>query len=257
MELLYSILSPLSIAAYVAVAFLLFRRNLVSQYRFFWLYLITEVVAVVASYAVQGNLNARWVIYLAAQPPILIFNVLMVVEVFRKVFIRFPGIARYGQRVILVSMLLAFLVALISIGGDLREGWSTASIMVRSSAITRAISSTVTLYFVCIAVFLVWMPIPLPANTIRHSFVSFFYFLLVTSVHYLLNRTQDRSLVPIANLALQMITIGSLTAWGILLRPSGEALPEYNPPKGTNTSAILVRLEALNRTLSPPRTNED
>lgn len=253
MNFLNSILSPLSIPAYFAVILLLFSRKLWKNYLFFWLYLCLEGVAVLATTLFQADPKIPLYIYLAAQPPVWVLYVLMVVELYRKVFVQFPGIARYGQRVIIVSFLTALLIALISIGGDLGSGWTTSSLFVRSSAVTRTISSAVTLFFVFIAVFLLWMPVPLPLNTIRHSFVSFFYFLLVTSVHFILNRTRNPSAVPLANLALHLITIGSLAAWAILLRPEGEAIPAYSRPPNEKTSAILQRLEALNRSLSSPK----
>ncbi|MFN0101666.1 MAG: hypothetical protein ACKV2U_06190 [Bryobacteraceae bacterium] len=191
-------------------------------------------------------------IYKIAQPPMWILYVLMVVEVFQKIFDKFPGIARFAKRVVLISMVMAFLFALASIGGDLTVGWNGQSMISRYSVILRTISSALSLYMILIAAFLLWMPVPLPPNTIRHSFLFFFYFFVTTGVHYVLN-TNRGEYVQLANLVISVLTLVALLSWYFLLQAEGEAVPAGGKVPRTASADMLGRLEALNRTLSGPR----
>ena len=172
----------------------------------------------------------------------------MVIEVFRKVFVRFPGIARFAQRFIAVSMLVAFVLAISTTGGDVHHGATT--IQMYSVAI-RAITTALCVYLLLIAAFLFWMPVPLAPNSIRHSFLFFFYFVATTAVHYQLN-IGDPRFIKMANLLISIITLVALLSWAWMLRPSGERSPVEPKLPRSGVSMMLNRLESINKTLSPP-----
>jgi hypothetical protein len=148
-------------------------------------------------------------------------------------------------------MAIAFAAALASIGGDLSTGWSGMSVVYRYTIILRAISMALSAFMILIAGFLIWLPIPLPPNTIRHSFLYFFYFFITTGVYYALN-SADAGFVHVANLLTSVLTLATLAAWYLLVQPAGEAIPF--PPRAPRVAAadMLDRLEALNRTLVRP-----
>jgi len=245
-----SVISLISIPVYFVVAWVLYRRNLWRAYRYFWICLIVEGLALGATLLAGGARRPTLLIYKIAQPIMWVLYVLMVLEVFRKVFARFPGIARFAQRVVVLSMLVAFVFALLSVPGELARGWSGSSILIRYSVILRTITSALTLYMILIAAFLVWMPVPLPPNTIRHSYLFFFYFIITTGVHYVLN-TNLGGYVQVANLTISILTLVALLSWLFLLREDGE-----NPPTSPGMaparapSEILNRLESLNQSLT-------
>jgi hypothetical protein len=122
----------------------------------------------------------------------------------------------------------------------------------RYSVILRTISSALSVYMVLIAGFLLWMPMPLPANTIRHSFLFFFYFFVTTGVYYVLN-TSTSGFVTIANFITSILTLAALGAWYFLVQPDGEVVPALAPVPRASSADMLGRLEALNRTLSRPQ----
>ncbi|HEU0119252.1 MAG TPA: hypothetical protein VFQ91_01920 [Bryobacteraceae bacterium] len=247
-----SAISLASIPVYFLVAWVLFHRKLWKSYLFFWICLLVEGTALAATYFSAGSRKASLQIYLVAQPIMWMLYVLMVLEVFRKVFARFPGIARFAQRVVLLSMVVAFAFALASMNGDLTNGWHGATLLMRYSVVFRTITSALTLYMVLIAGFLVWMPVPLPPNTIRHSFLFFFYFIVTTGVHYVLN-TGGASFLHLANLILAILTLAALLSWLFLLQRAGEYLPNSAPAPRTSAGDILGRLESLNKALSPSK----
>lgn len=245
------IISAITIPAYFLVAWVFYRRNLWRAYFFFWICLLVEGAGLVSTQLAGGNIDNVLLIYTVAQPPLWVLYVLMVVELFQKVFARFPGIARFAKWVIVVSMVLAFLFALASIGGDLSKGWSGRSMIFRYSVILRTISSALSVYMILIAAFLLWMPVPLPVNTIRHSYLFFFYFFVTTGIYYVLNTSAAR-FVDIANLATGALTLVALISWYFLVQPEGEAIPAVSAAPRASSSDLLDRLEALNRTLSRP-----
>lgn len=243
-------ISILTVPAYFLVAFVFYRRNLWRPYFSFWICLLVEGSVVAAMHLAHGNTPAVLRIYMIGQPALWILYILMVMELFQKLFAKFPGIARFAQRVVLVSMVVAFVFALASIGGDLSTGWSGRSMIFRYSVIMRTVSSALSVYMLLIAGFLLWMPMPLPTNTIRHSFLFFFYFFVTTGVYYVLNTSASPGFVTIANFLTSVLTLTALGAWYFLVQPEGELVPALTPAPRTSSSDMLGRLEALNRTLS-------
>jgi hypothetical protein len=245
-------LSWCTVPVYFAVAIAFFRRGMWRSYRYFCWCLVAEGLILALLLAAQGNDRAYLQIYKVSQVPLWVLYVLMVTDLYRKVFARFPGIARFAQRVVVASICVAFALALGSIGGDISQGWSGRSMILRYSIILRAISAAISLFLILIAFFLVWLPIPLPVNTIRHSVLFFFYFFVNTFVHYVLDLGRG-SYVQIANLVTSLSTLIALLCWYFLLYPAGESGPPSRKAPRTSSTAMLDRLEALNRTLSPPK----
>ena len=244
-------MSWFTVPVYFVVAWALYRRGLWRSYIYFFICIILEGLTLGMLLLAQDNNRAYVLIYKVSQVHTWVLYVMMVIELYRKVFARFPGIARFAQRVVIASVFIAFLVGLASIGGDLTQGWSGRSMIFRYSIILRAISAAITLFLLLIALFLVWLPIPLPANTIRHSLIFFFYFFVTAFVHYLLAKSSV-SLVQVANLVTAVLTLAALLCWYWLLKPEGEIAPTAGKGPRTPSSEMIGRLEALNRTLSRP-----
>ncbi len=241
-------ISVVNAPMYFLLAWALYRRNIWRSYLFFTACLLVEGLAASAMLYAGNDGRLQRTIYKVAQPPVFLLYVGMVVEVFQKLFARFPGIARFAKRAVVVSIVIAFIFSLASIGGDLSQGWTGHSLISRYSVILRAISSAIILYLILISLFLLWMPIPLPANVLRHSVLFFIYFLVTSGVHYVLNT--DRSYdVRLANLIINSLTLLALGCWYVLLQPQGERVPAAAAPL-TSSSQMLDRLESINRTLS-------
>ena len=246
-------ISSLTVPLYFLLAVALYRRKISRSYLFLTIYLLVEGAGLALTLFFQFSHRVADIIrvYRFIQPPIFLLYIAMVVELFQKLFARYPGIARLARSVVVGSMLAAFLLSLTSLGGDLSTGWTGQSLISRYSVILRFLSSAITLFLLLITAFLHWMPIPLPPNVIRHSLIFFFYFLSNAFVQYQLNITRQRYL-DIVNLVLAAGTAIALSAWFILLKEKGETPPSSAPPR-TPSHALFDRLESLNRTLSGPR----
>lgn len=239
-------ISVITIPIYFAVAWAFYRRRLWRSYLYFWLMLLVEGATMIASHLAVGNRSATRLIYLISQPPIWILYILMVMEVFRKVFVNYPGISVFAQRTLMVLMFCAFLFSLTSIGGDFSVGWTGQSLISRYSVIFRTVSTAICLFMIFVLAFLVWMPVPLPVNTIRHSVLLFFYFLVTTSVYYVMNTANQRSdYLKWANLVISTITVLALASWAFLLRPPGEDPPTIGGFSGPSPGDLLDRLESV------------
>ena len=242
-------LSILTVPCYFLVVWTLYRRGLWRSYPIFSLCLLVEGFVLGAMlFPGLGHKNVLMV-YQNSQAPIWLLYVLAVLEIFQKVFAKFPGIALFGKRVIWLAILVAFVFALSSASGDLETGWTGSSLTKRYTVVVRVASSALTLYMILISVFLLWMPVPLPRNTIRHSVLFFFYFLITTSLHYVLNTTSGPN-VQLVNAGIAGLTITALAGWLFYLRPEGEEIPSFGVAPRSSSSAMLDRLEAVNRALS-------
>lgn len=245
---LQTAISYLTLPTYFLVAWIFYRRGLWRSYRFFWFGLLLEGASLAVTMVAGRSRGAQKMIYMTVQPVLLVFYLLMVIEVFRKVFVRFPGIARFAQRVIVVSMVAALVFAIATAGGDVRQGATPVELY---SVALRALTTALCLYLLLIAAFLVWMPVPLAPNSIRHSFLFFCYFTAATAVHYEVN-IGNLTVVRMANLLISVITFVALWSWAWLLRPAGETAPAAPAGPRSGASALLNRLESINKTLTPP-----
>ncbi len=248
LAVLQSVLSYLTLPMYFVVAWVLYQRGLWLSYRYFWIGILLEGGFVAIGMATRNVKGAQKLTYLTGQTVMYIFYVLMVIEVFQKVFVRFPGIARFAQRVILVSMAIAFVFAIATASGEMHQ---KSSMVQWYSVALRAISTALCLYLILIAAFLVWMPVPLARNSIRHSVLFFFYFIATSAVHYRLN-IGDVTFFRMANVFISATTLLALICWTWLLKPSGEIAPTPPAAPRSGTSALLDRLESINKSLTPP-----
>jgi hypothetical protein len=252
------ILSTITVPAYFLVAAVLFQRNLWKSYPFFCSSLLLEGIAAVAStYFVElhptafGRIVLAGRVYLIFQPLLGLSYVFIVVEVFRKVFGSYKGIARWAQYFLIISLLIALIIAFSTSFLDTSTGRHAPSLLLQVSVAHRAITTALTLHLIFVAAFLAWMPIPLPSNTLRHSILFFVYFLVQTLTHFFWNRVGTDLREPL-NLILSSLTLSALLGWVFLLRSGGEQLP--GRPMATPDSArLLTQLDALNQALAGKR----
>jgi len=99
----------------------------------------------------------------------------VVCEMFGRVFVSYRGIARTGRRVIAISLLVAVGVSPLTVDQEFGNKLNTISVLVASIG-ERVVSAAIVVYLLLILLFLRWMPVPLPDNTVRHTVVFFAYF---------------------------------------------------------------------------------
>src|SRR5260221_12796300 len=113
-----NLLAKLSIPLYFLLAWLLLQRRIVRPYRVFVLFLIVEGTAQgLTVFGASRSLSSF--IYQYIQPALWCLYILMVLELFRSVFRPFPGIARFSQWVVAVSLVVALAISFSTVGVDL------------------------------------------------------------------------------------------------------------------------------------------
>src|SRR5258708_35464691 len=84
-----------------------------------------------------------------------------VLELFRSVFRPFPGIARFSQWVVAVSLVVALAISFSTVGVDL-AGPGNQSLILIYTAIGRGVASALVLHLLLVTGYLTSMAVPLP-----------------------------------------------------------------------------------------------
>ena len=233
------------------VASLLWRRNLVTSYRAFFGYLCAECVVGIAS-ALFGLFGSRYSVglaFLILQPVIWLFYIGVVLEIYRKCLSRFKGIARVGQQVLVFGLIGSMVLSVATIQPDLESSRHVGAVSVLYiTAAHRVITGGITLFLLLLAVVLNWFPVPVAANTIFHTAVSFFFFLSMTVAHLYRNLT-GKGATDTVNTAVLVMGAFCLLAWGWRLIPEGESVGGDPPGSTTDSGWLLAQMEAINRAL--------
>jgi len=232
------------------LAVLLWKRGLASSYKGFIFYLLAEFTCGL-TLAVSGMYfpsNTQAVIFLSLQPILWVFYVIMVCEIHAKSLARFRGIARVGQQVLVYGLIGSIVLSVATIQPDLHSSNHGGAIpILYLTATHRVVTGGLTLFLLLLASVLNWFPVPTSRNTILHTTLASFFFLLMTVAHLYRNLT-GQEVTDQVNHGIMIMGTLCLVAWALLLRPSGETT---NPgPSGTPESGwIFAQLEALNRAL--------
>lgn len=247
-----TVLSYCTAPAYFLLLFVLIRRGLWRAYITFCCFLLVEGSAF--SLGLWFGSGKRRIvvsyIYLFAQPILLLLAVMIVLEVFRRVLVNYPGIAVFSQRIVVASLLIGLAVAFALASGDMPNMSTPQAMLMLYTLATRVVYSAVCIFLILIVLFLSWMPVVLPPNTIRHGFFLFFYFLLSAIANLFLHRMGLDVRLQV-NLALTLLTLASLFFWMIFLRREGEiAQPAVSRSRAVNTGRYLDKLQELNNSLS-------
>ncbi len=233
------------------VALLLWRRNLVTSYRALFGYLCAEFPFGIVSALVQliGSKKSSGMVYLISQPLLWFFYAAVALEIYRKCLSRFRGIARVGQQLLVFGLLGSMVLSLATIQPDLETGRHVGALKVLYiTAAHRVVTGGITLFLLLLAVVLNWFPVPLAPNTLLHTAVSFFFFLLMTVAHLYRNLTGTEATDTVNTVVMVMGTC-CLIAWGIRLLPIGESgggVPAGDPER---SGWLLAQMEAINRAL--------
>lgn len=239
----------INIALMLLLCAFLWRRSGLSQRPFFIIYLLFHAARSAALLAIP--LNRTWYghIYVATEPVLWVFYVLIVVELYGGALRAFTGIVTLSRWVLSGVIAVAVGLSLISLAPDLSSS-HPYQIVHTMTAIGRAVCTSLALFLLGTTLFFLVYPIPLSRNTIVHSAVCSMYY-LTHAAAYFVHNVAGPSYWNAVNLALVLLTGGTLLAWLVLLRPEGEHViirhrPQWSPEA---EEQMLARLNALNGVL--------
>ncbi len=173
----------------------------------------------------------------------------VVCEMFGRLFGHYSGIARTGQRVIAISMILALSASLVTADLDFGNNLSSTGVLIATLG-ERVVSVAIIVYLILILLFLRWMPVPVPENTARHTVIFFFYFVISALVLHFWNRVASQADRVTVNCMLAGVSTVCFAAWAWFLRAEGEyTIPSRDKPPTPDAERILSQLESINRAL--------
>lgn len=210
------------------------------SYRKFAAYLaaLTAESCVLIAVTQNGHLYAKlWGI---TRVVVLALEIPAVLEIFDRWSLSYPGIGKFGQRLLLVLFVLAagLSFATLPINWSLK-GWVLADYLVMDT--NRAVSVGLAAFLILMLVFFMKFGGPVAVNLKRHTW-AMTVFTTANAIGYFLMTARSFWL---ANLLLSTISAGALVYWIFALNPSGEE-PPATPPDDTDGWA---EAEEMNRQL--------
>jgi hypothetical protein len=233
------------------LAALLWRRGLASAYKGFVAYLIAEFVCGMTlgggGLFLTQTRQAR--LFILMQPLLWCFYVVMVGEIHAKSLSQYRGIARVGQQVLVYGLIGSIVLSIATVQPDLQANNHDGAVpILYITAAHRVVTGGLTLFLLLLTIVLNWFPVRTSRNTLVHTTLAFFFFLLMTVAHLYRNLTGKEATDQVNH---GVMALGSLclVAWAALLRPAGETAQTEHAVAPADGNWIFEQLEALNRAL--------
>jgi hypothetical protein len=184
-------------------------------------------------------------LYVTSQAFILVFYALVVLELYSKVLRDLPGIASTARRYIKFTLVLAMVIALLT----LRVERARTPLGKYFFPFEQAVLVSLVVFVFLLSLFLVYYPVPLGRNVIVYSmgYAVFFLTRAVVSLATNLDFSWNRWLgsIPMA------VSVACLIFWLLALSREGETKRvvvghQWNPG---DEQRLLARLDAINASL--------
>jgi hypothetical protein len=200
-------------------------------------------------YVQFGNDLYGWT-WLLTEPVLWVFYVLLVLELYSLVFRDYRGIASLSRWTILAGLVIAIVVASLTLPTDLSNPAERFPVLRYFFVIERGVTSSLVVFLLSITAFLVWFPVPLSRNVVVHSTVCAFYYTAV-ALELLLRNVRGSSAADVVNVTGACVDLLCLGLWIALLNRAGEskraaARHAWEPQRA---QLLVEQLAAINSTL--------
>jgi|SRR5579871_1077506 len=243
------ILDLLIVAGIAALGVRIYTSGLHSRYRAFFCYLIFATVrsGIVANLNTAGKAYYRF--WLVSEPIEWFFYVLVVLELYSLVLEDYRGLATAGRWSLIAAISLALAASGLSL---LAPSHYTGQgiVMTYYYVAERAVYFSLLVFLLTILGVLMQYPITLSRNLIVHSVVFSVYFLANTAIYAMLSLFGP-GIIPAVTGVLNVVTLGSLCTWLLLLNPGGELRKQRLRPTWMpgREEALVGQLNSLNAAL--------
>ncbi len=189
-------------------------------------------------------------LWVTTNPLTDLLYVLVVLELVTLILVKFRGIASLGRWVVLAGLIGGVLVAALTLSRDLSNPAERFPILRSVFVLDRGTTSSLVLFLLFIAIFLVWYPVPLSRNLLTHFAIYSIYF-VVTTLAILLRNIGGDALTDATSMAGTVATLGRGIAWLVLLDRAGEerasmVRAHWNPEQ---QQRVMEQLAAINASL--------
>lgn len=237
----------------ISLTFLLIIRLILSElyrtYTWFFGFLWVGVVQSAVAFPLDPNSNAYAWVYLISQPITWFFYILVVLELYSLILRNHPGIVSLGRWTLSASFGVSIFLSVLALWPDLSQP-AKFPVLIYYSVVERGLISSLLVFLLLVAAFLVWYPVPLTRNLVLHANIFAVYFLASTLALYVRNLT-GVDLTATVSVALIGIANFCLLIWLVFLNRAGEermvVLRPHWQPK--DEERLLQQMDALNSTL--------
>lgn len=228
----------------------LWRQKLHVSYRYFWFYLIFDLLFGVVLAAVPARSTLYGHLYFLAEFVKLGLLFGVVLDTCRMTLDRYPSIAAAGRKAVQASFAAAILLSTVAAGWEssLPKGDSPILfyllVALRSGMVTLAVAT------ILIFAFLSWFPVRMSQNSVRFLTVFLFYLGSKAAFLFALNYL-GYDLRQIVSLSIFGLAAVCITLWLAGLRREGEYVSTVvRPALGPGREEVLVaQLDAINASL--------
>lgn len=252
---LYQVLWLLSLILTGALIASLAMKRLAGVYRWFFVFLCSQLAQSVLLIPLDVNSERYWFAYIATQSIICVLNILVVLELYSLALAGHPGIATLSRWAMLAAIAVAVGLSAITLSADLGGPAGQFPILVYERVVERGILSSLFAFLLLITAFLGWFPLAVKRNLVLHAGVFSMYILATGMVFFMMNVTRTDG--NDANGAVVLLIIDfCLIAWLLFLNKQGEdavvvVRRKWHPEDEERLSEQLDSLNSL--LLKPPR----
>jgi len=237
-----------SLCGSLLTAVKLFRTGLCRRYRIFFCYFIFRVLNGIWPLALNIRSPAYLHVWIITEPLTWMFYVGVVLELYKLILERHPGLYTLGRWALYLGMALSVGVSVLTLFLHIKPSQRSRILPYVFSA-----DRGVTL---CLAIFLLLMlfllsryPVPLSRNVILHS-TLYTVFFLSNTLGVILSSVFGVGLYTSINTGLMVVSCACVYSWLFFLSPTGEKVRinvvRFGPEQ---EDRLLCHLDSLNTTL--------
>jgi hypothetical protein len=219
-------------------------------YRWFFRYLCVQLPVTLLLISLDPRTNLFGFVWIPAQVVLGLLYYLVVYEIYSLVLDDYPGIQRWGKRIMQVGMAVCILVAGASVLIDLSNSGPQFPVLLAVNIFRRGVALSLVLFIGLMMAYLAYFPVPLKSNVAVHAGLTGAY-LLTVAVGVFHRNLAGPDFARTFSVLLGAITATVVTGWVSLLNPTGERRQKttgfkWNPG---GESQLLEQLQSINASL--------
>jgi len=221
------------------------------RYKVFFAYLIFSVIQISASITMNPRSEAYFRLWILTEPILWLFYLLVVLELYRLVLDKYPGVYTLGRWALIASVVVSIVISALTLVHKVSVAGArqTSHTLVYYLAIERGVVCSLLIFLFLILLILSQYPVKLSRNVIVHCAVYSLFFLSNT-LNLLLRGVFGIHLSSSLSMVQLGITAFCVMLWVFLLDVKGETkLISVIKMPAEHEERILQKMSALNTTV--------
>jgi hypothetical protein len=248
--LIENILWFVNTVGYVAVACRLVGTGLHRVFPGFFVYILFRALRSGGLRFLSPNQTAYGWAWILTEPPVWILFGYAAYELSSMALRDYRGLASLGRKTLVLGVAICLVASVATLVVDLSRSHGDFPVLLAFNLARRAIWSTLALYLLLMAGFLLWFPVPVTRNVLLHTVLLALHSLAGTAILFMRNLLGPAAIQPVS-LALLAVSVVCVAGWMALTR-AGEHKPavarlHWRPE---TERQMLDQLSALNSSLA-------